>query len=124
VSKEDNPFDNVTKIQDTSIENTMNVIHHSELFIGLSSGLSWLAWALDKHVVMISNFTEPNHEFISNCTRIYNHSVCNSCWNDPDFVFDKGDWDWCPKHKGTDRQFECHTSIKSEQVINQIKFLI
>jgi autotransporter strand-loop-strand O-heptosyltransferase len=124
VSKEDNPFDNVTKIQDTSIENTMNVIHHSELFIGLSSGLSWLAWALGKHVVMISNFTEPNHEFISNCTRIYNHSVCNSCWNDPDFVFDKGDWDWCPKHKGTDRQFECHTSIKSEQVINQIKFLI
>jgi autotransporter strand-loop-strand O-heptosyltransferase len=124
VSKEDNPFDNVTKLQDTSIENTMNVIHHSELFIGLSSGLSWLAWALGKHVVMISNFTEPNHEFISNCTRIYNHSVCNSCWNDPDFVFDKGDWDWCPKHKGTDRQFECHTSIKSEQVINQIKFLI
>jgi ADP-heptose:LPS heptosyltransferase len=34
---------NVSKLEDTSIENTMNYIHHSEFFIGLSSGLSWLA---------------------------------------------------------------------------------
>jgi autotransporter strand-loop-strand O-heptosyltransferase len=124
VSKEDNPFKNVSKIKDTSIENTMNVIHHSEFFIGLSSGLSWLAWAIGKHVVMISNFTEANHEFTSNCTRITNLSVCNGCWNNPNFKFDKGDWDWCPVHKGTSRQFECHTSITSEMVINQIKELI
>jgi autotransporter strand-loop-strand O-heptosyltransferase len=124
VSKEDNPFKNVSKIKDTSIENTMNVIHHSEFFIGLSSGLSWLAWAIGKHVVMISNFTEANHEFTSNCTRITNLSVCNGCWNNPNFKFDKGDWNWCPVHKGTSRQFECHTSITSEMVINQIKQLI
>jgi autotransporter strand-loop-strand O-heptosyltransferase len=124
VSKEDNPFKNASKIKDTSIENTMNVIHHSEFFIGLSSGLSWLAWALDKHVVMISNFTEPDHEFTTNCTRITNLSVCNGCWNSPNFKFDKGDWNWCPIHKGTSRQFECHTSITSEMVIKQIKHLL
>ena len=124
VSKEDNPFKNVSKIKDTSIENTMNVIHHSEFFIGLSSGLSWLAWAIDKHVVMISNFTEANHEFTSNCTRITNLSVCNGCWNNPNFKFDRGDWNWCPVHKGTSRQFECHTSITSQMVIKQIEKLL
>ena len=124
VSKEDNPFRSVQKLKDTSIENTINYIYHSEFFIGLSSGLSWLAWALGKHVVMISNFTESDHEFTSNCTRITNPIVCNGCWNSPMYKFNKGDWNWCPVHKGTSRQFECHTSITSEMVINQIQHLI
>jgi autotransporter strand-loop-strand O-heptosyltransferase len=106
------------------MENTMNVIYHSEFVIGLSSGLSWLSWALNKHVVMISNFTEADHEFTINCTRITNPSVCNGCWNNPNFKFDKGDWYWCPEHKGTERQFECHKSITADMVINQIQHLL
>ena len=124
VSKEKNPFKNAQQINNTSMENTMNVIHHSEFFIGLSSGLSWLAWGMGKHVVMISNFTEPDHEFTSDCTRVINLSVCNGCWNSPIFKFDKGDWDWCPVHKGTHRQFECHKSITSKMVIDQIQHLL
>ncbi len=124
VSKEDNPFKNVQKIKDTSIENTMNVIHHSEFFIGLSSGLSWLAWGLGKHVVMISNFTEADHEFTTNCTRMTKTDVCHGCWNNPDIRFDKGDWNWCPFHKGTNRQFECHTTITPLMVINSIEHLL
>jgi autotransporter strand-loop-strand O-heptosyltransferase len=124
VSKEKNLFKNAQQISNTSMENTMNVIHHSEFFIGLSSGLSWLAWGMGKHVVMISNFTEPDHEFISDCTRVINLSVCNGCWNSSMFKFDKGDWDWCPVHKGTNRQFECHKSITSKMVIEQIKHLL
>ena len=124
VSKEKNPFRNAQQINNTSMETTMNVIHHSEFFIGLSSGLSWLAWGMGKHVVMISNFTEPDHEFTSNCTRIVNLSVCNGCWNNPIFKFDKGDWNWCPVHKGTDRQFECHKTITSKMVIDQIQHLL
>jgi autotransporter strand-loop-strand O-heptosyltransferase len=124
VSKEDNPFKNAFKINDTSIENTMRTIHHSEFFIGLSSGLSWLAWALGKHVVMISNFTEPDHEFTTNCTRIVKLDVCNGCWNSPIYKFDKGDWDWCPVHKGTNRQFECHKTITPQMVIDQIQHLL
>ena len=124
VSKEKNPFDGVFALKDTSIENTMNVIHHSEFLVGLSSGLSWLAWGMGKHVVMISNFTSPDHEFVSNCTRITNPSVCNGCWNKPQFSFDKGDWNWCPEHKGTPRQFECHTTITSEMVIDKLIGLI
>ena len=124
VSKESDRMDGVTKLKDTSIESTMNCIHHSEFFVGLSSGLSWLSWALGKHVVMISNFTEPDHEFTSNCTRITNPSVCNGCWNNPMFKFDKGDWNWCPEHKGTERQFECHKSITSQMVIDRIQHLL
>jgi autotransporter strand-loop-strand O-heptosyltransferase len=124
VSKEDNKFNNCEKVKNTEMDYTMNVIHHSEFFVGLSSGLSWLSWAMGKHVVMISNFTESNHEFTSNCTRITNPNVCNGCWNSPIHRFDKGDWNWCPVHKGTSRQFECHTSITSEMVINQIKHLL
>jgi len=124
VSKEKNPFNNAEQISDTSMENTMNVIHHSEFFIGLSSGLSWLAWGMGKHVVMISNFTEPDHEFTTNCTRVVKLDVCNGCWNSPIYKFDKGDWDWCPVHKGTKRQFECHTTITSKMVIDQIQHLL
>jgi autotransporter strand-loop-strand O-heptosyltransferase len=124
VSKEKNPFDNAEQISDTSMENTMNIIHHSEFFIGLSSGLSWLAWGMGKHVVMISNFTEPDHEFTTNCTRIAKLDVCNGCWNSPIYKFDKGDWDWCPVHKGTKRQFECHKTITSKMVIDQIQHLL
>jgi autotransporter strand-loop-strand O-heptosyltransferase len=114
-SQERNPFDNCEQLEDCSIENTMNVIHHSHLFIGLSSGLSWLAWAMNKKVVMISNFTEADHEF--SCIRITKTDVCHGCWNKPQFRFDPGDWDWCPEHKGTARHFECHREITASQVI-------
>ena len=121
-SIEDNPFDNCEKISDTSIEYTIDCIRQSEFFIGLSSGLSWLAWALEKQVIMISNFTSEDHEF--KCHRITNPAVCNGCWNKAEFKFDKGDWNWCPLHKGTERQFECHTQIKSSDVIKEVNKLI
>jgi len=109
-----------------SLEDTVNYIQHSEFFIGGSSGLSWLAHALGKKVVMISNFTEDWHEMpLSdlNYKRITNKSVCHGCFNrvGVDFEFDAGDWYWCPLHKDTQRQFECHTSITPEMVIEQIK---
>jgi autotransporter strand-loop-strand O-heptosyltransferase len=109
---------------DRPLQERMSQIYHSEFYIGLGSGLSWLAWAVNKHVVMISNFSEDGHEFTDNTTRITNPLVCNGCWNNPNFKFDKGDWYWCPEHKGTDRQFECHKSITPEMVINQIQHLL
>ena len=124
VSNQETDLLGITQLKDSSIENIMSAIYHSEFFIGLSSGLSWMAWSLGKHVVMISNFTDEYNEFSSNCTRITNHSVCNSCWNNPLFKFDKGNWNWCPEHEGTERHFECHKSITSEMVINQIQNLI
>jgi autotransporter strand-loop-strand O-heptosyltransferase len=110
----------------TSLEDLINYIEHSEFFIGLSSGSSWLAHALGKPVALISNFSEDWHEIdlsISDYKRITNKNVCHGCWNQigVDHQFDFEDWYWCPKHKGTERQFECHTSITPEMVFNEIK---
>lgn len=111
----------VEELSDKSLESTMNHLHHCDFFIGLSSGLSWLAYALRKKVYMIANFTRADHEFTLNTVRITDESICNSCWNDPKFRFNKGDWRWCPEHEDTPRHFECHRLITAERVINEIR---
>jgi autotransporter strand-loop-strand O-heptosyltransferase len=105
---------------------SMNYIYHSEFFIGLSSGMSWVAHAMGKPVAMIANFTEDWNEFdlsTPNYIRITNKSVCHGCWNmvGKEHSFDVSDWYWCPKHKDTERQFECHTSITPKHVYTQIE---
>jgi len=103
-----------------------NIINHSEFYIGLSSGMSWIAHALGKKVVMISNFTEDWNEFdlsLDDYIRITDKSVCHGCWNkiNVDFEFNKDDWYWCPLHKDTERQFECHKSISVSDVMEKIE---
>jgi autotransporter strand-loop-strand O-heptosyltransferase len=122
VSKEKNPFDNCTQIEDYSMDNTINTIHYSEFTICLSSGLGWLSWALEKKIIMIAGFTTIGHEF--QCIRPYNDKVCHGCWNKSEFKFDRGDWSWCPLNKDTPNQFICQRSITAEMVINEIKKLI
>jgi len=97
----------------------MNCLHHSEFFIGLSSGLSWMNWALNKTTVMIAGFTQDDHECQTNVIRISN-DVCIKCWNDPVLVFDSGDWDWCPVYQNTSRQHICQKSITVSQVFNRL----
>lgn len=125
VSKEGNDsIKGLIDIPDRSTQILMNTIHHAEFFIGLGSGSSWLSWALKKQVVMICNFSDKNHEFTTDCIRIVDESVCNGCWNNPNFKFDRGDWNWCPIHKGSNRQFECQKSITSDRVIKEIQHLL
>jgi len=120
VSLEPNSFDNCIQIDTPSLESKMDWIAHSEFFVGLSSGLTWVAYALRKHVFMIANFTEEWNEFNHNCTRIINKNVCHGCWNNPNFKY-SGEWEYCPVHKGTDRQYECQLSITAKMVIEEIK---
>jgi autotransporter strand-loop-strand O-heptosyltransferase len=93
---------------------------HADFFVGLSSGLSWLAWAAHTPVVMISGFTLPDNEFATPY-RIINYHTCNGCWNDPAHRFDHKDFLWCPRHKDTPRQFECTRFITAEHVKNVLK---
>ena len=112
-------FDNIIDATgDHPIEDIINIIHHSELYIGVSSGLAWLSWAIEKPVVMISGFSADWTEFTSKIQRIINKNVCNSCFNN--FKLDAGDWEWCPIHKNTPRQFECTKKISPETVIEGI----
>lgn len=109
----------VTKIDTPTTEDALKVIQESELFIGISSGLAWLSWAAGTKTILISGFTYDYIEPSDGIRRIINKNVCHGCWSN--FTFDRGDWNWCPVHKGTSRQFECSKTITSEQVINEIK---
>ena len=118
-------------VYNISYENTMNLknvigfhghddlnvaIDHivsSRFFVGLSSGLSWLAWAYGVPVVMISNFTKSQNEF--DCFRVTNPYVCNGCFNMFPNIKTK-----CPIFLGTERENECHTKIKPKMVIDKI----
>ena len=90
-------------------------LKHADFFVGLSSGLSWLAWATGTPVVMIAGFTHPLNEFATPY-RVVNYHTCNSCWNDPALRFDHKDFLWCPRHKDTARQFECTRLITADHV--------
>jgi autotransporter strand-loop-strand O-heptosyltransferase len=95
-------------------------LKHAAFFVGLSSGLSWLAWSVGTPVVMISGFTHPTNEFATPF-RVINYHVCNSCWNDVRLRFDHQDFLWCPRHKDTPRQFECTRLITVAQVKDTIR---
>ena len=95
-------------------------LKHADLFVGLSSGLAWLAWAARcPAVVLISGFTQPSNEFATPY-RVINWHACNGCWNDPRVRFDHSDFFWCPRHKDTPRHFECTRLITPEHVIQTL----
>ena len=104
------------------IEGVMDEMKKSKAFIGIGSGLSWLSWALDVPTVLISGFSYDWAE-MQDCIRISApKGKCEGCFNR--IRLDAADWNWCPDHKGTIRQFECTKSITSEMVIRQLeKFL-
>ena len=128
VSKEENGYmgnknpKGIIQQPPSSLKQILKVIQESELFIGISSGLSWLSWAAGTPTILISGFTDDYLEPKNGVVRIINKDVCNGCWHEHNF--DPGDWNWCPIHKNTNRQFECSKSITSESVIDQIKLLL
>jgi autotransporter strand-loop-strand O-heptosyltransferase len=109
------PANCIDKTGDIDIEDRIADLRHCEFFVGLSSGLAWVAWALGRPVVLISGFTDPRNEFATPY-RVINHNVCNSCWNDPAHTFERSDWLWCPRLTGTPRMFECGRGISFEMV--------
>ncbi|MFW9872283.1 MAG: autotransporter strand-loop-strand O-heptosyltransferase [Candidatus Thorarchaeota archaeon] len=124
VSKEATNLKWVIDKTNRPIEHTINNIYHSEMFIGVSAGPSWLAWALRVPTILISGYSSENAEFSTGVERIINKDVCNSCFNSLDNRFDRGDWNWCPRLKGTERQFECSKTIKPEVVIESIENIL
>jgi autotransporter strand-loop-strand O-heptosyltransferase len=121
IQKQDVDLNNViNKTGDIDIFERIDDLLQCDFFIGVSSGLSWLAWSLDVPVVLISGFTKPFCEFSDKTLRIHNESVCNGCFNNINFKFDKGDWFWCPVHKNTDQHFICTKSIIPQEVFTKI----
>jgi hypothetical protein len=104
------------------LESVMDEMVKSEAFIGIGSGLSWLSWGLNVPTVLISGFSYDWAE-MKDCVRIgAPKGNCEGCFNR--LRLDPGDWNWCPDHKGTHRQFECTKSITGKMVIKELeKFL-
>ena len=107
---------------DFPLQERIGLLEHADFFIGLGSGLSWLAWACNIPVVLISGFSLPNCEFYTPY-RVFNTHGCFGCWDDVNLNFDHKDFFWCPRHKGTDRQFECTRLITGQQVIHHVERL-
>ena len=101
------------------IDYRIQQIKNCSFFIGLSSGLSWLAWALNKKIIMISGCTNEDNEFNKNCYRVINKNVCHGCLNDSsinNIVEITKDWMYCPRNKN----FECSKEISFEMVKEKI----
>jgi autotransporter strand-loop-strand O-heptosyltransferase len=112
----------INKFEAGSIEKLIDDMATCEFFVGLGSGLSWLSWTIGLPTVLISGFSEEQSETVLNTYRVINKSVCNGCFNR--HRLDSGDWNWCPDHKGTERQFECTKQITSSMVIEKINQII
>jgi autotransporter strand-loop-strand O-heptosyltransferase len=105
------------------LEERVALLQHADFFIGLSSGLTWLAWCAHIPIVMISGFTLPICEF-KTPYRVFNTHGCTGCWDDVRLNFDHHDFFWCPRFKNTDRQYECSRLITGKQVIGHINRLM
>ena len=112
----------ITQFEAGSIERLIEEMASCEFFVGLGSGLSWLSWTIGLPTVLISGFSEEYSETTSNTYRVINKEVCTGCFNR--HRLDGGDWNWCPDHKGTERQFECTKQITSQMVIDKINQII
>jgi autotransporter strand-loop-strand O-heptosyltransferase len=130
ISKEENGYmgnyhpDGIEKLEPGPLQNVIDILERSKLFIGIGSGLSWLSWATNTPTCIISGFsydyTEPIGDGI---IRIKTpDSFCTGCFNR--HQLDASDWNWCPDHKGTQRQFECSKMITPNMVIEKIKDFI
>ena len=90
----------------------INLLAYADFFIGLGSGLSWLADACDIPVVLISGFSLPMGEF-ETPYRVTNQLVCHGCYND---LRVNAKNNICPYYQGTERELECSKQITVEQV--------
>jgi autotransporter strand-loop-strand O-heptosyltransferase len=108
----------VTLVPAGPLDEVIRHLVHARLFIGVGSGLAWLAWAVGCPTCLVSGFSLPYSE-MQDCLRVFPDGAgCAGCFNR--HRLDPADWNWCPDHTGTPRMFECTTSIRPEQVIAAI----
>ena len=98
---------------DKALIERITELKHAKFFIGVSSGLSWLAWSVGTHVFMINGPTYDWHEFENNVDHISRLDVCRGCWNDLNFQK--------PGHCPRDRYYECTRFIYPEMVARRIE---
>jgi len=110
------PNNVIDKTGDEPLKDRVKLLAGCDMFIGLGSGLSWLAWGVGVPVILISGFSAPYTEF--DCHRIdAPKDKCRHCFNK--FKFDNSNWNWCPS-KDKEEQFECTKYIEPQEVLKAI----
>lgn len=104
---------------DIPLTERADLIKHCDFFIGLDTGLSWLAWCIRRPVIVIGGFTLPFHIF-KTPYYVFSPYACHGCYNDERIPMYKFNYYSCPRHKGTNREYECTRLITGKQVIRTI----
>ena len=123
----DHNFQNVINKTGTKygIEDRISDLKYADFYIGLNSGMSWLAWAVKTPVINIVNLQPPEFFFpaVKSISRSKNHqydeNICTDCC--VEYPFKRDLWMMCPRHYDTEREFECSTTITPKMVISKIK---
>ncbi len=114
--------DGINQFPKSSLQEVIYDMQTCEFFIGIGSGLSWLAWSVGLPIILISGFSEAYTETKKNTYRVINENVCVGCFNS--HRLDASDWNWCPINKNTENQFICTKNIYAKQVIDKMKLLL
>lgn len=96
------------------------LLSHAEFFIGLPSGLAWLAHGVGCPVVMLGGFSRFWHEF-PGCYRVYAGDACNGCYNDTAVEYIQVS---CPRYGEDGQKFSCSISITPRMVWRAIEELL
>jgi autotransporter strand-loop-strand O-heptosyltransferase len=102
----------------TSFKPAIEHIKKAKLFIGLPSGLTWLSWGLNQQTFMVGGFSEAYTEPESIIKILPKEGICTGCFNEHRIT---APWEWCPRHFGTERHFECTKTIEPERVIDIVE---
>ena len=109
---------------DSPLSDRMVDLRHAEFFIGLGSGLSWLAWAVGTPTILISSFSKPIGEF-TECIRVYKDTPYSGFFNDTRFRLNPSDWNWNPHKKcETFKDWDEFEPIEIEDVMDAVNDMI
>jgi len=113
-------YDVIDKTGEINLLDRIIDLKYADFYIGLNSGISWLAWAIGTAVINIVNLHPPEFFFKADKTLHQNSDdICHDCCLE--YAFQRNDWMFCPRQRNTDRQFECSTTITPKMVIKKIK---
>ncbi len=106
---------------DIPLEERADLLAYADFFIGLSSGLAWVAHSVGCPVVMICGFSEIWNEFYTPY-RVYNRLVCHGCYNDVRVNWTENN---CPRQAhGSEKVLECSKKISPRMVLQTVRRLI
>ena len=103
-------------------------IKNCKWFMGLNSGMSWIAYTLKVPMIVIGALNKQKEVFGVEDSLLkyihisdFNKDACSSCFYE--YKLDRK-WEFCPEHSNTDRMYECTSLITPQMVTEQCEKLL